>query len=214
MRSLLTAIAATMLVIANIVAVKIVSITIPIVGNVSASAGVFPIAVTFFCTDVISERYGKKASQRSVYVIVTTLALAWGMLWLAVQMPHGGGVSQEAFSVVLLSSTPLVVASVTTAVLSQTLDVSLFHRLLTLTDGKHRWVRNIGSTSVSQFVDVSVFTVLAFVIFPTMLGGSVLSWSTVISIIFVEYVIRLALALLDTPAFYAVTGGDSHDNST
>jgi uncharacterized integral membrane protein (TIGR00697 family) len=212
-RTFLTGVAATMLVVANIVAAKIVAVQLPLLGTVSASAGVFPIAVSFLATDIISEEYGRGEARLTVWTMIGTLILSYGVLMLAVYLPHSGGVPQSSFATTLSASTPLVIASVVTGTVSQIMDVELFHEIKSFTNGRYRWVRNIGSTSVSQLVDTSVFTILAFVVFPSVIGGSVLSWGVVISIIIVEYVVKLLLAIFDTPVFLAVTTNSRGENN-
>ena len=204
-RQLLTAIGASMLILANVVAVKIIPIPLPLLGAVEASAGVFPIAVVFFCTDVISERYGRQAAQDAVKIMLFVLILGWGVLQTAVYMPRVGGVKQAAFASVVGASTSLVVASVLTAVVSQLIDVQLFHYIKDYTDGQHKWFRNIGSTSVSQLLDTALFSMLAFIVVPSTIGGVVLPFSVVLSIIVVEYIVRVSVAVVDTPLFYALT---------
>jgi len=197
-----------MLVLANIVAVKIIPVPLPLVGAVEASAGVFPIAVVFFCTDVISERYGRTAAQSAVKTMLIVLILGWCVLQAAVHMPRIGGVKQAAFASVVGASTSLVVASVLTALISQFLDVRLFHYIKAYTDDEYKWVRNLGSTSVSQLLDTALFSTLAFIVVPNIIGGVVLPFTVVLSIIGVEYVVRVGVAVVDTPLFYALTQTD------
>lgn len=211
LRGFLIALVASSLVVANIIAAKIVSVSAPIVGELTASAGVVPIAVAFLCTDVLNERYGRDVAQQAVWVSVGVIVISWVMIQLSVWLPHSGGVPQEMFAGTLSSSTPLFIASVTTVLVSQTFDVAAFDRLRSLTGVQHRWVRNIGSTAVSQFLDTALFSVLAFMVLPLVVGGTQLPLATVASIVVVEYIVKLSLAVADTPLFYALTAseGDS-----
>jgi uncharacterized integral membrane protein (TIGR00697 family) len=98
-----------------------------------------------------------------------------------------------------------VIAGILTTFISQNIDVSIFHRLRAFTGGSHRWLRNLGSTSVSQLVDTAVFITLAFVVLPRVLGGTVSPLAAVPGLIVGQYVVKLIVATLDTPIFYAVT---------
>ena len=72
----------------------------------------------------------------------------------------------------------------------------MFHFWKRLTDGRHLWLRNNGSTMVSQLVDTTAF----YVIF---LGfGIGLPWEFIGKIIFVAYIFKLAFAAIDTPFVY------------
>jgi len=208
----LVAAASVMIVIANIIAAKIITVPAPIVGTLEASAGVVPIAGVFLCTDIISERYGKKAAKRSVATFTGLLAVSWAVLQWSVIAPHAGGVPQDAYASTIGSSTSLFFASITSVFVTQMFDVEIFEYLRRLTGGSSRWIRNIGSTAVSQLADTTLFTVLAFVVFPSFVGGSLLPWGVVGSIIAVEYAVRLCLAFLDTPIYYALTEEDKETN--
>jgi uncharacterized integral membrane protein (TIGR00697 family) len=209
MRSVLVPLVASLLVVANIVAAKIVTFSAPLVGELSASAGVFPIAAVFLCTDILNERYGPRVARNTVWVSVAVMVVAWIVIQFAVWLPHDGGVSQSAFATTLTLSTPLFVASVLTVVVSQTLDVVVFHRLRSAFSGRYKWVRNLGSTAFSQLLDTSLFTVLAFMVLPILIGGTQLAIGVIGSIILVEYTVKIALAVIDTPLFYACTREDT-----
>ncbi len=76
-------------------------------------------------------------------------------------------------------------------------DVHLYQKIREkLPEDKYLWVRNNGSTLVSQLVDTSIFVPIAF------LG----EWpiETVISIFITSYVIKVIVAFLDTPFVYLI----------
>ena len=56
------------------------------------------------------------------------------------------------------------------------------------------WLRNNGSTLISQILNTALFTLMAFV--------GVYDFSTLISIMLSSYVIYVATSLFDTPAIY------------
>lgn len=204
----LVALVSSSLVIANIIASKIVNFSLPLFGELTASAGVIPISIAFLCTDILNERWGEDVAKKAVWTSVSIVALSWGMIQMAVWLPHSSGVPQEMFATTLSSSTPIFVASITTVLVSQTFDVTLFNRIKSITGVGHKWVRNIGSTATSQLLDTSLFTMLAFMVFPLVVGGVQLSAGVVVSIIAVEYVVKIILALIDTPFFYILTNNN------
>lgn len=212
LRTFLVALVASSLVVANIIAAKIISFSVPVLGELTASAGVVPIAVAFLCTDVLNERYGRSVAQQAVWVSVGVIVISWFVIQSAVWLPHSSGVSQEAFAATLSSSTPLFIASVMTVLVSQTFDVVVFDTLRSITGDGHRWLRNIGSTSLSQLLDTALFSVLAFMVLPIIVGGTQLGVGVVVSIVIVEYIVKLSLAVVDTPVFYALTSQNDDDN--
>ena len=56
------------------------------------------------------------------------------------------------------------------------------------------WLRNNASTMISQFFDTSIFFILAF--------SFVMPFDLIVKLIIGDYMIKLIMALLDTPIFY------------
>jgi hypothetical protein len=197
---------AAVLITANLTASKLVVYDIPFYGEVVGSVAAVAIGVNFFCTDILSEVYGKKTARRVVNGTILALVVAYGIVFFSIWMPAAPSYeNQEAFSLILGSSQPIIIASIVSILISQNLDVSVFHYFKNATGGAHKWLRNIGSTATSQLLDTALFTWLAFVAFPPFFGGDALPMSVVIGIITAEYLVKLMVALLDTPFFYAVS---------
>jgi len=138
---------------------------------------------------------------------VVTLVIAYALVFLAIWMPsapfYGG---QDAFVSTLGGSASIILASVVALALAQHLDVRLFANLKTRTGGRHRWLRNCGSTAISQGVDTVVFITLGFAIFPALGLGGEPTWGwALVSIVAGRYIVKLLVALIDTLPFYAVT---------
>jgi len=198
----LSVVFAVSLVTANIVATKIA-----FVGGYAVPAGFVGIGVAFLCSDLLGELYGREAARKTVNATLVGLIVAWGLVYSAVWMkPAPFYPAADAFQAVLGASGTIVTASVLTMAVSQNLDVEIFHRLKTVTDGEYAWVRNLGSTTVSQFVDTSLFIILGFVILPMLIGGTTTPLVAVPSLIIGQYVVKLVVAGLDTPFFYVVRG--------
>ncbi len=205
-RIVLQAVFVGALITANLTASKLVELSLPLLGTVVSSAGVFAIGVTFFCTDLISELYGKGTARQTVNASVVAMVAAYALVFLAITLPAAPAYGQaEAFNSVFGASTPIVIASVLTIVVSQNLDVSIFHFIRGRTGDKYKFMRNIGSTGVSQLLDTSLFTALAFIVLPPLFGGAAVPLAVAGGIIGTEYVIKLLIAVLDTPLFYAIT---------
>lgn len=144
-------------------------------GPMALAVGVLPYPLTFLCTDLISELYGRARANFMVTVglglnffILGTMWLAnampsaesqppWQLIQLAedVALPNGSSVagSVELFSLLYATTTGAVMASMVAYIAAQYCDVYIFHFLKRLTKGKHLWLRNNGSTMVSQGVD-------------------------------------------------------------
>lgn len=157
-------------------------------------AGILAYSVTFICTDVISEVWGKERAKQTILggfiallttLIVVQIALAWP------RAPFWDG--DEAFKTILGSTSRIIVASFIAYLISQFHDVWAFHFWKKVTNGNHLWLRNNLSTFFSQFLDSFVFITIAFLgvmpIWPLILG---------------QWVIKLIIAALDTPIVYGV----------
>jgi Uncharacterized conserved protein len=107
---------------------------------------------------------------------------------------------------VLGLSTNVVFGSLVAYLLSQNWDVSVFHRLRAATDGSALWLRNLVSTGTSQLLDTVVFTLVAFWVAPALGVGQALPASVLGSLIVGQYVLKLLIAVVDTPLVYAAVG--------
>lgn len=167
-------------------------------------------ASTFFCTDILAEHYGRAAARRAVL-----LGFAAYLLWTALMLvtlgfrplapeEAGPGLAwalpvHEAMSLLFAPAPALFAAGMTAYLISQFHDIWLFRLLHRATAGRHLWLRNNVSTMVSALIDNAVFSVLAWVVFaPQPLDVETL----VVTYILGTWVLRVAVAALDTPFLY------------
>lgn len=198
---------ATSLVVANVTAAKLAFFDVPLVGGVAVPAGFVAIGVAFLCSDLLSELYGPAVAHRVVNGTIIALIVAWGLIYAAIALPvapfYG---AHDAYVTTLGSGATIVLASICTTLVSQHVDVAVFHRIRERTGTGHKWVRNLGSTATSQVVDTTLFIVLAFAVFPTVFGGTTTPLVVLPGMIVGQYVVKLAVAAVDTPIFYVLSG--------
>lgn len=185
--TLLTGLFISSLVIAAVVASKIINIF-----GFYAPAGVIAYSVTFIVSDIISEIWGKERANEVIHcgfiALVSAIVLSWAALhWTPAPFWHG----QEGFASVLSNTPRIVLASLVAYMVSQTHDVWLFHLLRRLTGGSHLWLRNNVSTAVSQLIDSVIFVTIAF--YGIMPVGE---------IILGQWFAKIVIAMLDTPFVY------------
>lgn len=158
-------------------------------------------ASTYLITDILSENEGKKSSARAVWVGVFTSAvmLAITQYWMLYSPSANDWVMPSIRSV--FSTTPrLLLGSFIGYAVSQRFDVWLYHRLWDLTEKRtgnrsgFLWLRNNGSTLISQLINTVIFTSIAF--------WGMYDAGTFVSIMVSSYVIYIFTSLLDTPAVY------------
>ncbi|MGE4609721.1 MAG: queuosine precursor transporter [Myxococcota bacterium] len=178
------------------------------------AVGVLPYPITFLCTDFISELYGRR---RANYVVWVGLMLN---LWVVLFLWLGGALPPEheidvstglppveaydfAFYRIRMLTMGAVVASMVAYMAAQFCDVYLFHFWKRLTNGRHLWLRNNGSTLMSQFVDTfAVITITHFYADALPLDKNLPIWPQLWIFIGSGYVFKVTIALLDTLPFY------------
>lgn len=203
-KTLLGVLFAVSIVVANITASKIAFFALPVVGSIVLPAGFLAIAVAFLASDLLSELHGREAAHEVVTATVIALGAAFVLIEVAISFtPAPFYKAQTAYSTVLGGSTTIVVAAIVTTLVSQHLDVSIFHVIRERV--RFKFARNLGSTAASQLVDTTLFITLAFVVLPMFMGGTVTPPSAAVALILGQYALKLIVAVLDTPLFYVFT---------
>ena len=170
------------------------------------AVGVLPYPVTFLCTDLISELYGRKRAANVVWMgFVLNLWVVF-ILWLGGVLPGTAGSEGAVFFQVQTLAFGAVVASMIAYLTAQLCDVWLFHFWKRLTQGRHLWLRNNGSTMVSQLVDsTAVILVTHFYARGLPIAADQPLWDQLMTFIIAGYVFKLACAAIDTlPLYLAV----------
>ena len=184
----LTCIFVTLLVVSNIIAGKLI-----IIGGLVGPAAVLCYAITFAISDTLAEIWGKEKTKFVISLGFLVSIISALMIRLAIEMPYAPFWSeQEAFSQVLGTNIRIVFASMVAYLISQYHDLWAFNFWKEKTGGKHLWFRNNMSTLVSQLIDTGLFITIAFY------GTG----APMLSLITGQYIIKLVIALVDTPIVY------------
>lgn len=197
------------------------------IGPLALAVGVLPYPVTFLCTDLIGELYGRRRASFVVWCGFVVNLFVLGFVWLGnalpavdpanqppwqvlsltepFDLPNGAstGDSPELFTIIYACTAGSVLASMAAYLAAQFCDVYLFHFWKRLTRGKHLWLRNNGSTLGSQLVD-------SFVVIGIVFGASVLDGDRTVNsflvLVFSNYGFKAASALIDTIPCYIAVG--------
>jgi len=170
--------------------------------TMSVPVGVIAYPFTFLATDLISELYGRKKAQLVVWVGFSMNVFMLFLMSLNHWLPNTAGVSGglQLFEGVYEFMIGNTIASMIAYLVAQTVDVRLFHFWKDLTNGKHLWLRNNASTTVSQLVDSSAILSILFV--AGNLGQEVDTIGKLIILILNSYLFKFFFALFDTPLCY------------
>ncbi|UVE51343.1 queuosine precursor transporter [Haloferax larsenii] len=179
---------------------------LPVVGaSIIMPGAALAYAVTFFASDCYSELYGRRPAQVMVNVGFAMNFILLALVWSTIAAPAANPEFAGKFADVLGSGTNIIAGSLLAYVVSQNWDVIVFHGIRDLTDGSFLWLRNIVSTATSQAIDTVIFVGVAFYVAPTALGiGQALPQNVLLALIVGQYLLKLLIALVDTPFVYAV----------
>jgi hypothetical protein len=168
------------------------------------TCGVLLWPLEFIITDIVNEYYGPKAVKRISYTAVSLIAYAFIMFyaamklmpaafWVGSKVDQGIPSMQVAFEGIFGQGMWIILGSLIAFLVSQFIDVMVFHKIKQMTGEKWVWLRATGSTVVSQLVDSFVVLVIAFKI------GNNWTWSFVLAVCVVNYLYKFTMAILLTP---------------
>lgn len=206
----LTALFVTVLITANIVAVKIVD-----VGGLQVPAGtvtLFPLAYLF--GDALTEVYGYARARQVIWLGFACNALAVAAIWLAGILPGAAFWDQQAaYDSILGFTYRLLLASFAGYLVGEFVNSFVLARLKLLTRGRWLWSRTISSTFFGQFFDTGIFILIAF--------AGVIPDSELLRTFVTAWLVKVAYEVLATPLTYALVNflkkadaSDHYDHDT
>lgn len=154
----------------------------------------------FLATDVLSEYYGEKEARRAVFIgfvimVSFTIFIQVDLLFV----PNSEDFASEAMETIFSLLPRICIASVLTYIVSNLMDTYLYgwwRKTKFCQNDKNMWIRNNGSTLISQAVDSIMFALIAYVgLFPMEI---------VLELALTTYAIKVLIALLDTPFLYCI----------
>lgn len=180
--------------------------------------GTVAFSATYIATDVLTEYYGRAVAKKAVWLGFSAMLLMTVMMVLAMgYKPMGAEEAQasgmewalpnaEHIAALYMPQATLLIAGLTSYLISQFNDIFVFQKIRQWTGPGQLWARACGSTAVSALVDNTVFSTLAWMVFPWLLGqhDQVVDLQTLIfTFILGTYWIRLFMAFVEAPFIYA-----------
>ena len=162
--------------------------------------GTILFASIFLCTDILSEYFDKEKAKQNVLIgFFAFLFMTILMLLTLCFKPAESDWVQESLSNIFTPMTRFFIASMVAYFISQYFDVWLYNWIKKITYSKNLWIRNNLSTIISSLVDNTVFSIFAWII----LNPNPETFYNVLMIyIFGTYLLRIFIALIDTPFLY------------
>ena len=162
------------------------------------SAGILPYPLTFLVTDLISEIYGQKRANLVVFSGFIASMFVLLFLWLGAQFNAipSSIVGDETYNSVFQNAWRIIAASMIAYLFAQFVDVKIFHFWKKLTNGKHLWLRNNGSTVASQLIDTTLVVCILFL--------GVWNGDQIFQAIIDGWLFKMLMAFIDTPIIYGI----------
>ena len=155
----LCAFIALCLVLANITGPKVIEVF-----GFAITAGTPMFAALVFGTDLLAERYGKKAAQQAVLIGFMGMAffIALSQIILMMTPLPFAEIPGNAIDTIYSSSLRMMIASPVAYLIWQMFDVWLYHKIHQKTGEKMLWLRNNASTFTTMVGSTLTFFFLAF----------------------------------------------------
>jgi queuosine precursor transporter len=185
--------------ITNAVVAELIGGKLIYVGSAVMSIGILPWPVVFVTTDLINEYFGEKGVRKLSLITASLIAYCFVLLYFALRIPAASGistVSDSQFFAVFGQSQWIIVGSITAFLVSQLIDVTIFHFLKNKTGNKMIWLRSTGSTVVSQLFDSFIVLGIAF------WATGIMTTDVYIVSAFTGYFVKLIIAIGMTPMVY------------
>lgn len=181
-----------------------------VIFGMETSLGLILYAGIYFATDLLSEKYGKREANRAVMLgfatsVIVVIIMSINLMF---QPSEGKDLALQTHQALvdLFNFTPwFVFGSLFVYLVSQSLDVWIFHYVKEKTGGKHLWLRNNVSTMTSQLVDTVLYTLIVW--WPLFMqheqGMEPLeALKVAASLAIAKYFFKVIIALIDTPFIY------------
>lgn len=181
---------------------KVAVITLPLLGEVSYGAGILFFPISYLFGDILTEVYGYAHDRRAVWAGFAALVFAALMSLVVLSLTPAAGDYmnhyQSALDTVFGNTWRIVLASIAAFWVGSMANAYVLAKLKIWTQGRHLWLRTIGSTAVGEAFDSALFYMLAFyAIWPTQ---------QVIAVALAQYVLKTGWEVVMTPVTYRVVG--------
>jgi uncharacterized integral membrane protein (TIGR00697 family) len=208
--TVITALFVTVLITANIIAVKLIE-----VGGLVLNSAIVIFPISYIVSDVLTEVYGYARARRVIWLGFACNLIAGLAIVAAGALPPAPfwAENQKAYDAILGVAPRVLIASFVAYLVGEFVNAVVLARMKVATEGRFLWARTIGSTIVGQGVDSFVFVSLAFtgVMPPDVLHTSIVN----------QWFAKTAYETIATPLTYVVVtwlkrheGLDVYDRKT
>jgi uncharacterized integral membrane protein (TIGR00697 family) len=157
-------------------------------------------ATIYLTSDLLNEKYGEREAKKAVWFGFFVLLVTMVTMQMTLKFnPQETDFAQESLETIFGLLPQLGLASLTAFLVSQLLDVKIYTYLKKVFPKPNQlWIRNNGSTAVSQLVDTLIFCTIAF--------ASEYTFDVWLQILITTYVIKFIVSMASTPFLYIARG--------
>lgn len=192
--SFITAAFSVIVVISNVISAKL--FLLPIFDSFAIPAGLITYPITFLLSDLMTELYGQEQAKQMIRTALLLSVLCFGIIEIALILPASHPEIQTSFETVLGINGWIVLGSLTAFLIAQSMDVYLYALIKKWTGEPLLWLRNNGSTLLSQIVDtIAVNWIYLFF-------GLGMGHEEIAQIALFSYIYKALFSVALTPVFY------------
>ncbi len=182
-------------VISNILSAKMIMLPL---FHLNVPAGLIIYPITFLLSGLVTEIFGAKKAKLMVYVALAMSLLSFAVIQIGLVLPGTDLEEHKAFQAILGLTGLRIFSSLISYLTSQIVDIQLYAAIKQWTSPKFLWLRNNGSTCISQIVD----TVMMDLIF--LWWGLGMTMTEVVPIMVFSYLYKACFSIACTPLFYVL----------
>jgi len=178
---------------------KVAQIVLPGIGPWPFGAGILFFPVSYVIGDVLTEVYGYARARRVIWAGTAAVVFMAFMSWVVVALPPAPSWGNQAAYATIFGQVPrIVLASVCAFWAGEFVNSYVMARMKVWSDGRHLWMRTIGSTVLGEGVDSLIFYPLAF------LGAAGFTPALVVKVMLTQWALKVAWEVILTPVTYVV----------
>ena len=192
---IVAAIFATLYLVSNIMAVKVISLF----GLFYFDAGTITFPFAYMLGDVLTEIWGYRTAKKVIWLTLVCNIILVACTQIGVWLPSPDYLSTtaEAYNTVFSYVPRIVLGSLMGFLFGELSNAWFMERIKAMTKGRYLWVRTIGSSMIGYLFDTLPFVLIAF-------AGVVTTHDLMMMLLF-QYVSKLLIEILfGTPLAYIV----------
>jgi uncharacterized integral membrane protein (TIGR00697 family) len=175
---------------------------LPILGTVTFGAGVLFFPISYVFGDILTEVYGYAQARRVIWTGFAAMVFAALMSAVVVALPPAPWwQNQAAYEIAFGNTWRIVLASLTAYACGEFVNSFVLARLKVAMQGRHLWVRTIGSTIVGEAVDSLLFYPLAF------WGTGIIPDERLPQLMLSQWIVKSSVEIFFTPLTYKIVNG-------